>query len=116
MDSFNKNEDIYRSATLQISSVAADTANFTAIEVDVYHSRTLAKIGEYTLAAGTVTKASPTSGGGITFIVAASETADAETGVYYWEARTTETDADYEDSTRLRKFAGECFKLEPSNE
>lgn len=113
LDSFDRGEDIYRSATLMIDNVAADTSDFTTIAVEVRHKFSKVVIGSYTLAGGTVQTPAPTSAGIITFIVARSDNESAQTGIYEYEITTTETDADYEDSIRYRKFIGDCFKLNP---
>lgn len=113
IDKFDRGEDIYRAATLMIDDAEADTSTFNTIIVEVRHAFSKAVIGSYSLAAGTVERPEPTTAGVITFIVSRSETEDAATGEYEYEITTTETDADYEDSTRYRKFVGTCFYLEP---
>ena len=116
MDSFEQGEDIYREPTLEIGGVAANTADFDIIEVDVYHKHSLIKIGEYSLAAGTVTKELPTTSGVISFIISRTENQEAQTGIYAYEVETTEADADYDGDVRHRKYKGDSFDLISSNE
>ena len=116
MDKFERGEDIARSVTLTINGVAADTSFFITIEVDVYHKRSLIKIGEYSFVAGTVTKELPTTDGVISFIVSRTENESAATGIYTYEIETTEADADYSGGVRHRKYKGDCFNLVFSNE
>lgn len=116
MDKFERGEDIFRTVTLTIGGSAVDTSTFDTIEVDVYHKYSLIKIGEYSVAAGTVTKELPTSDGVISFIVSRTENDDAQTGIYQYEVITTEADADFEAGTRKRKYKGDCFILVNSNE
>lgn len=116
LDKFEQGEDIFRSVTLYIGNVVADTADFDTIEVDVFHKHSLIKIGEYSVAGGTVDTPAPTTDGVITFIVSRTETDDAQTGIYQYEIITTETDADYEAGSRTRKYKGDCFILVDSNE
>ena len=114
IDKFTRaNEDISRSVTLTTDgSTAIDTSTLTAISVEVRHKKFKTVIGSYTLAASTVTKASPTSGGIITFIVSRTDTASQPVGVYEYEIETIETDSGYESSARHRSFVGDCFYLE----
>jgi len=111
MDAFDRGEDIYRSATLTVDSSAYDTANFLTIEVVIRHRYTQVTLDTLTLADSEVTKESPTSSGIISFIVPRSVTSTAKTGTYEYEITTTETDTDYADNTRYRKFVGICFYL-----
>ena len=112
MNSYERGESIPVTATLQDDDGGTfDTANFLTIAVKVKHKRNGVSLGSYSLAEETVTKESPESGGQITFICEDSETATPPTGVYEYQITTTETDADYEDSTRTRRFRGDCFYL-----
>ncbi len=116
IDSFEQGEDIHREVELQTLGAAIDTANFLTIEVDVFHRNAQTKIGEYSVAGGTVTKEIPTIDGIISFIVPRTATANQRTGLYDYEVITTEIDVDYIDNIRKRKFTGTCFNLEKSNE
>ena len=104
MDSFARGASIPRTITLTDGTNALDTANFLTIEVKVRHRKWDTLLGTYTLADGEVTRESPTSGGQITFIIPADTTTDLPVGVYSYQVTTTETDADYEDSTRTRRL------------
>ena len=99
-----------------MDSVVADTADFLTIDVRVYNKKTKKDIGTYSVAGGTVTKEAPTTAGIITFIVTRTESQSAHTGVYAYEIETTETDTDYTDNVRGRKFIGDCFRLVETNE
>ena len=114
--SFERGEDIFRSVTLSIGGVAADTADFTTIAVKVFHKSSKVEIGSYTAADVTVGTPAPTTDGIITFIVSRSENADVATGIYSYEVETTEVDADYGGGIRTRKFIGDCFNLVFGNE
>ena len=116
MDTFERGEDIFRNPILKIEGEAADTADFTTIEVRVFHSGSKKEIGSYLKAAGTVSTPAPTTDGIIEFIISRSENRNAQIGTYSYEAKTTEVDADYEDGSRTRKFIGECFELVWGNE
>ena len=111
MDSYERGESIPITATLTDGTNNLNTANFLTIVVLVKHKYRSVSLGSYSLAAGTVTKESPTSGGQITFICEDSETTTPPTGVYEWQVTTTETNEGYEDSTRTRRFRGDCFYL-----
>jgi len=111
MDSYERGESIPVTTTLTDGTNNLDTADFLTIVVKVKHKKYSVLLGSYSLAAGTVTKKSPTSGGQITFICEASETATPPTKVYEYQVTTTETDAHYEDNTRTRRFRGDCFYL-----
>ena len=112
MDSFAQGSSIPRTVTLTDGTNNLDTSNFLTIEVKVKHRKWRTSLGTYTLAAGEVTKESPTSGGQITFIIPAATSEDGAVGVYEYDVTTTETDADYENSTRTRKLVpAECFYL-----
>jgi len=116
MDVFEQGEDILRTVTLSTDGTVADTADFLTIDVRVYHKRTKADIGTYSVAGATVTKEAPTTAGIITFIVSRTECQSATTGIYSYEIETTETDADYTGGVRGRKFIGDCFRLVETNE
>lgn len=117
LDTFEQGEDIVRTVTLtDDDGTPFDTDTFTTIEIDVYQKHSLIKIGEYSLAAGTVEQVAPNVDGVIRFRVQESESEDAQIGVYTYEIITTEVDADFDGATRKRKFKGDCFILVSSNE
>ena len=111
MDNFDRGESIPRTVTLTDGTNNLDTANFTDIIVKVTHKHLKTELGRYSLNDSSVTKESPTSGGQITFIVEDSTTPSAALGVYQYQVKTRETDADYESSIRTRTFVGDCFYL-----
>lgn len=118
LDIFDRGEDIPRTATLVNSDDSSifDTSTFDTIEVSICHKFSRIEIGNYTLAGGTITLEIPTTSGEITWIIADTETDDAQTGIYIYEVTTTETDADYVGGVRTRKFIGDCFILQANYE
>lgn len=112
-DEFIQGEDIPRTITLQDpDGNALDTADFLTIEVTVKRWSVSSALGTYTLAAGDVTKETPTSGGQITVRIPDSTTLNATTGRYDAEVKTTEVDADYDGGVRTRRGQVEgLFKL-----
>ena len=112
MNSYDRRESIPVTVTLTSDGTTAlDTSNFVTITVKVTHKHLGSSMGRYSLVDSSVTKESPTTDGQITFICEDSETANAPLGVYKYQVKTTETDADYESSIRTRTFVGDCFYL-----
>lgn len=111
MDFFDRREDIYRSVTLTVDGSAVDTAIFNTIVVTIRHRYTKETLDKLTLAAGEVKTPDPTSSGIITFIIPRTSSYSAKAGTYEYEITTDETDSDYTDSKRYRKFVGNCFYL-----
>ena len=113
MDTFNKGGSVPRTITLVDSDEdALDTSIFTTIEVKVFN--TLHRgVSTYTLAAGTITRLIPTTGGQIFLDVPPSETSDIRALKYYCQITTTEADADYSDGvhTRTRTIWGFNLKV-----
>jgi len=114
LETFERGEDIFRSATLYIDDTPADTANFVTIELEVRHKYSKVVMALYSMAAGTIDTPLPTNAGIITWIIERQDnTVDVQTGIYEYEVTTTELDADYLAGTRYRKFIGDCFILNP---
>ena len=112
MDKFIKGkEDVYRRIQLTIDSVAADTSNFTEIEVIIKHKINRSLLVTLTLMGGTVEKESPNTSGYINFIIDRSDHSTADIGDYEAEIVTDEIDLDYEDDIRQRGLVVDCFTL-----
>ena len=110
MDIFEKGESVPRTIECVADGTALDTANFLTIEVKVFNTL-LRTIGTYTLAAGGVTRPDPTTDGDIFFVVSEVTTAAARALKYYYQLKTTETDATYPNNIRTRHAIGWCFEL-----
>lgn len=111
MDSFDRGEDIEQTIPLTIDGNTADTANFTEIEVSIYHKKTGGEIGSYSLTGSTVEKESPTTDGYISYKVLRTENATAKTGIYQRKVITTEADVNYPSNIRKRVGIEDSFEL-----
>jgi len=112
MDAFTRGTSIPRTITLTDGTDNLDTSDFLTIEVKVRHKKWNTLMGAYTLAASEVTKEDPTTGGQVSIYIPASYSISLPVGVYVYQVTTTETDSNYEDSTRTRRLVPtDCFYL-----
>jgi len=110
MDIFVQGEDIYREVSLtDADGNAIDTSIFLTITAKVRGKYNIDLLDTLTLAAGEITKETPTTDGIISMIIPGSVTADAGYGDYKCEIVTTETDSDYPSNTRIRKHIIDNF-------
>lgn len=113
MDCFVRGfEDIYREIIITDGDgTVLDADLFLTIEVIVKHKKHIKRIGTYTLAGSEVVVESGDDGI-ISLIIPKEDTEDKPVGVYVYQIKTTETDADYPDSVRTRTLEPtDCFYL-----
>ena len=113
LDQFDKGASVPRTVTITDGTDPLDTATFLTIEVKVWNWLHRV-IGTYTLAAGTVTRLAPTTGGQVFFVVPSATTLVSRALKYFYTIKTTEVDGNYPTGVRTRKFTGWGFKLEAS--
>lgn len=120
LDTFEQGESIGRTILLTEvidgTTTVIDTSTLLTISILVkyrfYRSDySVDDAGDYTFAAGTVIKLSPTTGGYIFFDIPPSISATLSIGIYEYQITTTENDATYDGGVRTRVFKGYCFKL-----
>lgn len=109
MNNFDRGESIPITVVCNDEDgTALDCDNFVTIVVKVTHKHLKTELDRLSLADSEVTADGVN---GITFIIPQSVTATGALGVYEYQIKTTESDSDYENSTRNRTFRGDCFYL-----